>query len=246
MEDQIKLFDDYLTNKLSGIERINFERQLTEDQKLRESFEQHRDAVKAIQFAAMKEKMGQIARQERNRNTINLRQAFAIAASLIILAGAWFYISNRADDSSISNEQIFASIHFKDPGLPTLMGDIDHDLALDEFMLQYKLGKYEEAIELGEKLDRDRPYNDTIQFYLAMTLLESGQTEKASSILDELKNPYSIIGQKSQWYLYMISLKNGEVDFALKGIQAISEDEDHIFRTDAIEALDVISTLAGK
>lgn len=239
MEKQMDLFDQYLNDELSGLERTHFEQRLQEDEAFRSSFELHKNAIRAIEFASIKDKMSKISIEAQRSKTVGIRSVVAIAAGIALLVGAYFFTLDRVEEP-LNYDQVFASIDFKDPGLPTLMGDAHDDQDLDNFMIAYKQNKYEEALEKGRALAAKKPNSDTIQYYLAMTLYEMDQFDAASDILMNLETEPTPIGQKSEWYLYMIDLKKGDLIAAKAGIMTIAEDTSHIFRMEAIDALDVL------
>lgn len=239
MEKQMDLFDQYLNDELSGLERTHFEQRLQEDEAFRSSFELHKNAIRAIEFASIKDKMSKISIEAQRSKTVGIRSVVAIAAGIALLVGAYFFTLDRVEEP-LNYDQVFASIDFKDPGLPTLMGDAHDDQDLDNFMIAYKQNKYEEALEKGRTLAAKKPNSDTIQYYLAMTLYEMDQFDAASDILMNLETEPTPIGQKSEWYLYMIDLKKGDLIAAKAGIMTIAEDTSHIFRMEAIDALDVL------
>lgn len=233
------LFDQYLNDELSALERTHFEQRLEEDEAFRSSFELHKNAIRAIEFASIKDKMSKISIEAQRSKTVGIRSVVAIAAGIALLVGAYFFTLDRVEEP-VNYDQVFASIDFKDPGLPTLMGDAHEDQEMDNFMLAYKQNKYEEALEKGRALAAIKPNSDTIQYYLAMTLYEMDQFDAASDILINLETEPTPIGQKSEWYLYMIDLKKGDLIAAKTGIMTISEDTGHIFRMEAIDALSVL------
>lgn len=233
------LFDQYLNDELSALERTHFEQRLEEDEALRSSFELHKNAIRAIEFASIKDKMSKISLEAHRSKTVGIRSVVAIAAGIALLIAAYVFTLDRVEEP-LNYDQVFASIDFKDPGLPTLMGDAHEDQDLDNFMLAYKQNNYEEALEKGRALAAIKPNNDTIQYYLAMTLYEMDKFEAASDILIDLEMEPTPIGQKSEWYLYMIDLKKGDLIAAKAGIMTIADDTSHIFRMEAIDALDVL------
>ena len=238
--ENIELFDQYLRGELSAQEMAAFENQLANDPRLQSEFDKHQKAVKAIEFAGIRDKISRIGQEAQQAKTFQTKTWVGIAAALVLLVvGYWVIISNQ--EPSISGDQIFATIHFKDPGLPTLMGETRPNGYMDEFMIAYKQNKYDEALKLSDKLLKQYPNNDTIQFYKAMCYFENGSLEKASQDLAQLQNNNTEIGQKATWYLYMIDLKNGNLVSAKAGIEAIANQENHIFRLEAIDALDVIN-----
>jgi len=239
MDKQIDLFDQYLRGQLSEVERAHFEEKLQNDASFQGAFELHRKAIRAIEFAAIKDKMSAIGKEAQRSKSLNTRTLVAIAASIALLVGAYVFVLDRVDPP-LDYEQVFASIHFKDPGLPTLMGAAEHDQDLDDFMLAYKQNKYEEALAIGLALAKNQPENDTIQFYMAMSYFEMEQFDQAFDVLTKVELNEGPMGQKAEWYLLMIDLKNGDLTSAKAGIKLISENPNHIFRMEAIEALDIL------
>jgi tetratricopeptide (TPR) repeat protein len=235
-----EIFDQYLRGELSPTEMTTFEYQLANDPILKSEFERHQKAISAIEFASIRDKISRIGLQAQKEKNIPIKTWMGMAAALVFLVvGYWVVFSKH--ETVVSGDQIFATIHFKDPGLPTLMGDTRPSGYMDDFMIAYKQNKYGEALTLAEKLLKQYPNNDTIQFYRAMCFFEKGTLDRASKDLQQLKNNSTEIGQKASWYLYMIDLKNGDLVSAKAGIQAIANQDNHIFRLEAIDALDVLN-----
>lgn len=239
MENQMELFDQYLDDKLSLLEKNNFELKLQQDESFRKEFELHKKAIKAIEFAAIKEKIHKIGREAQQTKTVSLRTVLTLAASITLLVGAYFFMMDNYSTGTNYND-IYASIDFKDPGLPTLMGEAEVEHGMDDFMIAYKLNKYDEAWEIGQKMMEEKPGNDTIQFYLAMIHYEQEEIDSAEEILLGIENPETSIGQKSEWYLTMIALRNGEIAVARERFERMASDRKHILRMEAIDALDVL------
>ncbi len=235
----MELFDQYLNDKLSKLEKNNFELRLQQDEVFRKDFELHKKAIKAIEFAAIKEKIHTIGREAQQTKTVSLRTVLTLAASITLLVGAYFFLTDNYS-SGTNYEHIYASIDFKDPGLPTLMGEAEVKHGLDDFMIAYKLNKYDEAREIGQQLLEEKPGNDTVQFYLAMIHYEKEEMEKAAEILVGIEDPGTSIGQKSEWYLAMIDLKNGDIESARESFNRMASDKRHLLRLEAIDALDVL------
>ena len=239
METHMDLFDQYIRGELSRVERENFERRLESDTEFRREFEQHKNAIRAIEFAAIKEKISKVSVEAQRSKMIGRKGLIAIAASIALLIGAYVYTINTVEPAA-NYENAFASIHFKDPGLPTLMGHESLSQEMNTMMTAYKQSKYQSALEMGEALLEKYPESDTLQYYLAMIHYEMGYHDKAEDLLTALESRATPIGQKSEWYLYLIDLKRGDCQAAMSGIKSIAKDKSHIFRIEAMDALDVL------
>lgn len=238
------LFDKYLSDNLSQLERENFEIKLREDEAFLKDFERHKKAIRAIEFAAVKEKIQRIGKEAEHSRKLSLKLVISLAASVALLVGAYFFITENYTGPT-NYEHIYASINFKDPGLPTLMGEAEDVHQLDDLMIAYKLNKYDEAMRTGRELLALNPGNDTIRFYVAMIHYETGEMAEAADILASLRDPATGIGQKAEWYLHMIDLKKGDISAAREGLERIASDKTHIFRMEAIDALDVLDLVVN-
>lgn len=236
------LFDQYLRDELSSLERENFEKRLNSDASFKKEFEQHRKAIRAIEFAAIKAKISKVSIEAQRSKTFSRKTFLAIAASIALLISAYVYTINRVDQP-VNYEDVFASIHFKDPGLPSLMGQENTNQELNEMMLAYKQNKYREALNIGQELALKYPKSDTIQFYIAMVHYETEAYNEAEDILINIESNETVLAQKAEWYLHLIDLKKGDCRSAIAGIRNIAESKDHIFRIEAIDALDVLDLL---
>lgn len=233
------LFDQYLNNNLSQLEREDFEIKLQEDEVFFRDFELHKSAIKAVEFAAIKEKIQKIGKETPHTKTISKKTIVSLAASIALLICAYLFITENYSRRT-NAAHIYASINFKDPGLPTLMGDAEVAPQVDDFMIAYKLNKYDEAMRMGRDLLEADPENDTIRYYTAMIHYETDEMAAAAAILVSLEAQPTVIGQKSEWYLTMIDLKNGNINTVKERLEKMASDKTHIFRMEATDAIDVL------
>ena len=156
-EELMERMDAYLEERMSHQELVAFEADLKENQALLRLFEQHKEAILTVEAAAVRDRISNLIeakRTEKKSRTINLnRNIIAIAASILILAGFFYFI---APSSPTHEGAIYQSFYQTDPGLPTLMGTSDNPI-FTEAMVQFKEGKYSEALETFQVLTIANP-----------------------------------------------------------------------------------------
>src|SRR5690554_3639038 len=117
-------FENYIRNTFSKYERINFEKELSNNPPLRAKFDEIKLIIEGIEQAELKDTLEQIHRDLNLENKSLNKQSFlnkkfiTVAASsigIILLISALFLIRPA------KNEQLFAGYFKSDPGLVTAM-----------------------------------------------------------------------------------------------------------------------------
>lgn len=163
----------------------------------------------------MKAELDKIHREaypENNPKTVSLpRWIWAVAASVALIIGGWLGFQNLFKSP---NEKLFMAYYETDPGLITAMsGSGSYDF--DRGMVDFKEGKYQEALALWEPLLEENPTGDTLLYFVAMANLELNQnTVSQDYLMQILSGTSSNFEQDAQWYLALIYLKNGETEKA--------------------------------
>lgn len=235
--------DKYLEGAMSEEEIKAFESELQTNSELARAFEQHKETILTIESIGMKDEIAEVIRQNRNQSekkarTVSFnRSAIAVAASLVILIGAFFFLKPSGTSSGLS---LYSSLYQADPGLPTLMGATDNPIFSDA-MVSYKEGKYQEALESFNVLSVANPGNDTLAFYQGICYLELNQTQESIQSFDQIDPSKPIWGNKAEWYKAMAWLKADQVQNAREILEQIAADNNHRYEKEAQSALERIS-----
>lgn len=222
-EERYIEFDQYLHGEMSVEEKINFEKQLSEDAEL------------ALELKIFKELQGQLQNKfgnENQRNAFkeNLKSIskthfktskpkviafkpmyYAVAASVAVLIGLFFF--NQNPNFEDYNQQEVAYF--------TERGDVNIDLKQAEVAFNAK--NYKEAIPLFESVLNSNKTPEILYFY-GVSLLENDRIKDAETVFNELKSGNSIYKNKAIWSLALSKLKQKEYKSCKEILLTIPDD----------------------
>lgn len=128
----------------------------------------------------------------------------------LIIVFLWFF--NRTH----SNETLFNSYFFKDRGLDSSTNSTNQ-YAFNDAMVDYKYGKYDEAIKKWTILLNKKPKNDTLNYFLGVVHLINKNEMKAINYLKIASEiPKSMFTNEANFYLGLSYLKIKKNNFAKK------------------------------
>lgn len=172
---------------------------------LREDLESH------LVKAELEKIHGEAFAPKKPRTAFLPRWIWAVAASLTLILVAWWVFQGFFQKP---NEKLFAAYYGTDPGLITAMSGTD-SYEFDRGMVDYKEGKYQEALALWEPLLEQNPNGDTLLYFVAMANLELQNFQESQKDLQKiLSGSPSEFEEDALWYLALIYLKQGELDQA--------------------------------
>ncbi|MHA7130512.1 tetratricopeptide repeat protein [Algoriphagus namhaensis] len=147
---------------------------------------------------------------------------WGVAASVAILLVGWLGFQKLFSDP---NQVLFEAYYQTDPGLITAMSGTD-SYEFDRGMVDYKEGKYQEALARWQPLLSENPESDTLLYFVAMAQLETQDTESSQQYLEKLiALESSAFEPDAQWYLALILLQKGEVERAQSLLSALDRPE---------------------
>lgn len=168
-------------------------------------------------------------------------------AVLVLLAG--FYFSNSVNPST--NEQIFAA--FFTPFEDEISEELDLMLSvrsageedavaslrmLREGMEHYNNKEYDKAIPIfQEYLEKNSDASDynQIKFYLGVSFLSQGETERSAKIFEELVDlDDQELKEDAKWYLSLAYTRSGATDKAKVQLQDLASSEKYSKRAEKI------------
>lgn len=223
-EERFIEFDQYLANELSAEEKISFEKQLSEDQELATSFEIFKELHlhlenkfgNAAELNSFKKNLKSISKEhfktKKSKVVAFKPWQYAIAASVAVLMGLFFFqnINPSFDD-------------YNNPEMATFVerGDVNENLKLAQDAFNAKV--FKTAIPHFEAILKEKK-SPEIQYFYAVSLLETNQFQKAETNLSELQSGTSIYATKATWYLALSKLKQKEYDSCKKILLTIPDD----------------------
>ena len=223
-EERYILFDQYLANEMSAEEKTVFENQLYKDQELATSFEIFKELHLHLElkfgteneFKAYKKNIESISKghfKTKKSKVIDFSPwHYAVAASVAILVGLFVFqnINPSFDD-------------YNNPEMATFVerGVVNENLKLAQDAFNAK--EYKTAIPHFEAI-LNTSKSPEIQYFYAVSLLETNQFQKAETNLSELKLGTSIYKNKATWYLALSKLKQKDYDSCKAILQTIPDD----------------------
>jgi hypothetical protein len=212
--DPIQKIDSYLQGDLNSEEIDSFEKQLSSDPVLREDLVSTQHVIEGISGYAFKQKLSDLHDEYLTRKkskTIQLYYLTGIAASLVLILIAYFYLSPTPSTHYYSYFVPYAS--------PVNVRSGNESNASQAAFEHYQLGEYDLAIVDFGKLNSETLTEET-KFYQAISYLAQRNPNKASSILANLKGEQ--YHEQANWYLsvcYLLMNEKGKATAVLKKIQ---------------------------
>ena len=204
---KLERIEAYLNGSLSEQATRDFERELADNWTLAAEVKEYARIIQGIKELHFRELLEQAQRERVKAPQSLWRNPFwaIAAAALILLSLLWMFFPEEKENEIAAINPIEL-----DPGLPTTLGATS-SLDFDEGMNRYKLKSYESARAYWRPLLINNPQNDSLLFFLAQIDLADQSLPDAISKFEVILNqPQSIFYQKSQWYLALALLKNGQ------------------------------------
>lgn len=241
----IELIDRYLKNDLSKTELEEFRKILKKNPELQKEIQLHAEVNKALQekdiikFRLELEKLHEKQRKNYHRSKIitmfKQRQyaITAIAASVaVVLVVGGLLLFNSSEQQNSDN--YFTSFYEPEEAVTIVRsGGNSDNMTLKNAMMEYQGRNYESAIELFSQ----KPENNLAKFYMGLSYLESGNTDKAIELFKSIINHQeNLFVEQAQWYLGLSYLKVEKTDEAKKVFNTII-NSDNIYKDDANKIL---------
>ncbi len=213
-EELFTNIEDYLLNRMSAGDRINFEQQMEADNSLKQKVDESRLLIIGVMEKKLEDQLAEFHSElKTNRKSNTFRWYAAAAAVVIITLVTWIFTGHTN-----STEKLFAKYYSADPGLITAMSETDQ-YSFDKAMVDYKTGAYEKAAQQWESLMASAP-SDTLFYFTASAYLASGNTAKAVELYQKVaNNTNSAFYQDAQWYLGLSLLKENKIKESISWIE---------------------------
>jgi len=209
--------ENYLTDKLSAIDKVAFEKEIGEENGLQQDVELVKLTLDTIKSDGLSEKLTSIHEElypshTKNKSGKSWIYISGIAASILLMMLFWFSTENKP----YGNEELF--IKYFQP-FPDYVTARNAELnKAEEAFLNYSKGEFGEAVQLFEKFDIQ---NEDIKFYLALSYLGDKNVPKAVDVLAELALEESKYLEQVHWYLSLAYLKQNENKKAIEMLMSI-------------------------
>lgn len=203
---RLELLESYISGKLKGNKKKEFEEQLDKDTMLKKDL----DKMLVLQ------KVIRIKGRDELKNKLN------IIHGKVIKDKKPKKVSNRSINEFINS--LFDKYFSPYENLITVRSSKKEELQ-DSAMKAYGQGNYSEAVKLFKKILKDSQKNPSVLFYCGISLLELGKHNEAKNkfmkIIKLSDNPFT---EKAEWYLGLSYLKGYNVDKAIKVFEGIDKD----------------------
>lgn len=243
LDDENRRLADYIYNDLSPEKKVEFERELSNNPELSETYvltkevvdylrtkiqleelrsdPQLEDAEKladmAFENASDGEDRNMVIPIDRKRNRVrNLTFAAAIAAGVAILLTLG--IPSRLDQDLLF-DRYYVALEASDYSQRGASNEAYTDIAMG--INNYLDGNYSKSIEQLNQLATDPVFQAEVQFFSALSHMGLGQYKNAQSIFESLLTSDSRYHLETLWYLSLCCLKAGEFDQAWQHLELL-------------------------
>ncbi|MEL6864314.1 MAG: hypothetical protein AAFP19_07845 [Bacteroidota bacterium] len=234
-EEEYHLIEQYLAGQLQEPQLANFEQRLQTDPALQEALRLHQEmaqSLKGEKVHAFRQVLSEVdqewqlpkATKTPILQSIRIRQIIGIAASVILLAAAYFYLSSQpqasSDDLFAANFEAYPMIlSNRAPNAPTTSPTA-------KAIQAYEQKDFQEAVRLFQALQTNTADSTTYRFYIAIAELAQGNANIAIPILEVLSQTPSdesinLLQEQSHWYLALAHLQNGNLEQSKAILQRI-------------------------
>lgn len=241
----LELIERYLNRNLRGNELSEFEKMLSNNPGFRKEVNLHREINEALRekdVMKLRNKLMSIQatpKQGKNRSKVlrmftpnrYLSASVAAAASIILIIGGILLFSKT---DSVNKDSLYSNFYDPEEAITIVRsGGNTEDITLKEAMMAYQDKNYESAIELFSK----EPQNNLAKFYMGLSYMETGSSEKAIELFNELiKHQENLFVEQAEWYLALSYLKINDYDNAKTLLSKIANSE-NIYQNDAKKIL---------
>lgn len=220
--------EKYLNNNLDAKEEEQFKLRLQTDTEFQSKVEEIKTILTGIETQALKEQLN-LFHEDFEKDTVNTKiknpkvhalnwKRLLVAAVIIIAAGSFWFLTGN------TNERLYAKYFSPDPGLPTTMSNSDN-YEFYEAMVTYKQGDYHTAITKWEALQRSKPNNDTLNYFIGVAYLANENETNAILYLEKvIKNPEFVFVNDANFYLGLAYLKTKNIEKAKARLQNSTGD----------------------
>ncbi len=198
--------ESYLRDELTADERSAFEREMAANTDLQREVRVQRDLQHAIELNGVESTIADVDRAYHSPKIKSLTWV-KIAAGLAILISVGIWAMTRASHT----DKLFAEHVTEEPGLPVPMSS-EASFEFYDAMVDFKMGKYDLAIEKWSLLESSGRFNDTLDYFIGVSHFELGEYPSAVERFELVNADSEKFGAKAQWYSVLAYLKLQELD----------------------------------
>ena len=219
----------YVMGQMNKTDRDAFEIEIQSDSALADAVELHRLLLMGLgdkDRNLFREQVSQVIKtQQRDQAQVKRmeprRILWFVAAVAIALIGffAWFVIEPK-----VQPDKLYAE-YFEPYPVYQVSRSEDHEPQFQEAMELYGLERYAEAGDILRNLELSQDQQQqSVRFYLAITMLHENKLEEAQTILKEMiGRSDSKFSEQATWYLALAHLKTNEKSAAIQLLGELSD-----------------------
>lgn len=207
-QTHIEWIESYHEGRLSESERTDFEVRLLFDLELQQENDHYlkvRKSLADIKLQRVKNRLNEMDAEmdaeKKYSSQFRVKSILSLVAVLAVVVGSAWYFVAKDSGNTLNAEQLIPD----EFGVPVLMSNNPSARAFDDAMSAFKLSDYKLASQLFQELIAANPDNDTLQYYLANSLLRSGRIESAKVLFIPLGTSNSKYAPQSRFYLAISS-----------------------------------------
>lgn len=245
LNDDSQYIEDYLRNDLTANEKLAFNDRLKNDPvfaKLAKNHKQFFEVVQSEKHLELKSFLQEVESKHANGGvSLNKPQAKSKIKSFFISVLAFLFaliLFNLLFNNSKTTEELYMAYYKSYPNtlVKTERGSVD-DSDLRQAMEAFTEGRHNQAITQFDQILKIKD-NNKIQFYKALSMLESGQTQESLQLLEDLKslNDTSII-EALRWYTSLAFLKADSKTEALEALNELIQSGQTYQKTNATKLI---------
>lgn len=227
-QEELEHIERYINKNMTFEELAAFDEKLKNNPDFKNQVEDIKTMLLGIETQALKEKLDKFHTELPETNIsidapskirhLNFRKLVAAAAIIIAVGSIWYFGGN-------SNTKLYSKYYSPDPGLPTTMSTTDNFTFYDA-MVNYKRKDYSLAISKWEPLLKNKPENDTLNYFIGSAYLASGKENQAIPYLETVTHfEESIFKNEAFYYLGLAYLKAENVELAKKNLNFSTIDD---------------------
>lgn len=230
MEEERKIMD-FLSDKMTEVERESFLKEMESDSKLKASVDHSRYIrnILSKDRAVFSEAVRDVIYQNKAKNKTSV---YWIAASVFFLIAAFTVFIWRQQTPTL---QELADSYIKphnDILSNRAKGEVETDLS------EYNNGDYQEAVKSLQR-QLDSHYNEVTALYLGVSYLLADQPVKANDVFSQIDTAKVIFSDDVNWYKSLALIKLNRQKEA-KALLILAIEENTVYRKKAEKLIEMI------
>lgn len=225
LEENLELFESYLSASFSEQEKLNFEQRLNSESTLKADFEAYKKTTEMLHQKfndtdrhLFKEVLSQqsdayFKPKETTKKLFSLYKYVAVAVVLISVIG--FYITN-------SGNPVYSD--YATIGTISLTQRSNTNELVKKAEDTFNSGSFDEAIIYFNQLIEQDPSNQEYQLYAGIAQIENNTYTEALTNLSRVSEGNSVYKYEAQWYIALAYLKQEQYDQAKIALQKIPKN----------------------